>query len=209
MPSAAKNKANGYHHGDLRAALIDAAMVIVEKDGASALSLRGVAKAIEVSPAAPYHHFKDKQKLMAAIVEAGLKKFNQALETAANEADCPHKQLRDLGAAYVVFAAENPKLFELIQTPDFAGSTAPEGLVAERSKNFNILFETIRVCMPSASERQLRTACAAAWGLVHGIAVLAIDQRLNAVLPHEDLGRTTTELIEQINFAKAIGSGFQ
>ena len=205
MKSAkAKSKTNSYHHGDLRSALLDAAMRIVAKEGASNLSLRAVAKDIDVSPAAPYHHFKDKQALLSAIVGAGLKQFNRALTMSANKATTPDERLRDLGVAYVVFATENPNLFELIQKPDFAGDTVPAHLAEEREENFSILFETISACMPNASESQLRTGCAAAWSLVHGIAVLAIDQRLNGVMPYEDLGSATTELIEQINFAKAI-----
>ncbi len=200
----AKSEANTYHHGDLRSALIDAAMRIVAKEGASSLSLRAVAKDIDVSPAAPYYHFKDKQALLGAIVGVGLKRFNRALTMSAKKASSPDERLRDLGVAYVVFATENPNLFELIQKPDFAGDSAPAHLAEEREENFRILFETISACMPNASESQLRTGCAAAWGLVHGIAVLAIDHRLNAVMPYEDLGSATTELIEQISFAKAI-----
>jgi len=204
MPPRAKSKATTYHHGDLRSALIDAAMRIVARDGAGSLSLRAVAKDINVSPAAPYHHFKDKQALLGAIAEAGLRQFNRALTRSAKKARSPDERLRDLGVAYVVFATENPNLFELIQSPEFAGDSAPPDLAEEREENFRILFETISACMPKASEGQLRTACAAAWSLVHGIAVLAIDRRLNAVMPYEDLRNATTELIEQIGFAKAL-----
>ena len=59
-----------YHHGDLRHALIEAARAIVIRDGAQALSLRGVAREAGVSPAAPYHHFKDKQELVLAVGSA-------------------------------------------------------------------------------------------------------------------------------------------
>lgn len=209
MCAKTNSQSNSYHHGDLRTALLDAAMRIVEKEGASGLSLRAVAKEINVSSAAPYHHFKDKQTLLAALVEVGLRQFNDALEEAAKNEESPHEQLHDLGVAYVVFATENPKVFELIQKPDFAGEGVPAQLAKERSENFSILFDTIRACMPNASEIQLRTSCAAAWGLVHGIAVLAIDQRLKAVMPYDDLGSATTKLIEQINFAKAIGGEIQ
>ncbi len=204
MSGKAKSSTNTYHHGDLRSALIDAAIKIVAKKGASGLSLRAVAKEIDVSSAAPYHHFKDKQKLLGAIVEVGLEKFNRALTRSVKDSSSPDDRLRALGVAYVIFATENPNLFELIQSPDFAGDSAPANLAKERERNFRILFETIAACMPNASESQLRTGCAAAWALVHGIAVLAIDRRLNAVMPYEDLGSAMTNLIEQIGFTKAI-----
>lgn len=206
----AKGKSNTYHHGDLRSALIEAAMRIVAKEGVGSLSLRAVAKAIDVSPAAPYHHFKDKQALLGAIVGVGLRQFNDALSKFATSASSPDERLRDLGVAYVLFATENPNLFELIQKPEFAGDSAPANLAEERAENFRILFDAVAACMPNdASESRVRTGCAAAWGLVHGIAVLAIDQRLNAVMPYEDLSAATTTLIEQISFAKAIRGEIQ
>lgn len=205
MSSArAKSTAKSYHHGDLRSALIDAAMRIVAKEGASSLSLRAVAKDIDVSPAAPYHHFKNKQELLGAIVGVGLGQFNHVLRSSAKNGSSADERLRDLGVAYVVFAIENPNLFELIQRPDFVGDSAPAHLAEERDENFRILSEIISACMPNASESQIRIGCAAAWSLVHGIAVLAINNRLNAVMPYEDLGSATAELIEQISFAKAI-----
>ena len=60
-----------YHHGDLRRALIDAARALLEREGAAALSLRAVAREAGVSPAAPYHHFKDKSELLQAVADEG------------------------------------------------------------------------------------------------------------------------------------------
>ena len=60
-----------YHHGDLRRALMDSADAILERDGPNALSLRAVAREAGVSPAAPYHHFKDKDELLSAIAREG------------------------------------------------------------------------------------------------------------------------------------------
>lgn len=200
-----KRKATAYHHGDLRSALIEAAMRIVEDEGAGSLSLRAVATEIAVSSAAPYHHFKNKQELLAAIVEAGLRQFNLALTMSAKTADSPHERLRDLGVGYVIFATENPNLFELIQRPDFATDAAPAPLAKERAENFRILFETIAACIPDASEPEQRAACAAAWSLVHGIAVLAIDRRLITVMPYEDLATAATEIIERTGLIEALG----
>ncbi|MDP1643250.1 MAG: helix-turn-helix domain-containing protein, partial [Phenylobacterium sp.] len=56
-----------YHHGDLRRALVEAACRLLEKEGAQALSLRAVAREAGVSPAAPYHHIKDKSELLDAV----------------------------------------------------------------------------------------------------------------------------------------------
>ena len=68
-----------YHHGDLRRALIEAARTIVVRDGAQALSLRGVAREAGVSPAAPYHHFKDKQELVLAVGKLGFEELGEVM----------------------------------------------------------------------------------------------------------------------------------
>ena len=67
MREAAAADNRPYHHGDLRRALIDAAQRLLESEGPTALSLRAVAREAGVSPAAPYHHFKDKSDLLEAV----------------------------------------------------------------------------------------------------------------------------------------------
>jgi hypothetical protein len=71
-----------YHHGDLRDALVRAARTILEKQGLAALSLRGVARVVGVSPAAPYHHFPDKQALLDAVAAQGFDALTAAMENA-------------------------------------------------------------------------------------------------------------------------------
>src|ERR1700741_2439858 len=68
-----------YHHGDLRDALVQAAQRILETDGLAALSLRAVARRAGVSPAAPYHHFPDKQALLDAVAERGFDALTAAM----------------------------------------------------------------------------------------------------------------------------------
>src|ERR1700749_484813 len=71
-----------YHHGDLRRALLRAAVTIIEREGPSALSLRAVAREAGVSPAAPYHHFKDKAELLDAVAQEGFARLKTALAEA-------------------------------------------------------------------------------------------------------------------------------
>src|SRR5271155_5863697 len=86
-----------YHHGDLRRALMDSADAILERDGPNALSLRAVAREAGVSPAAPYHHFKDKDELLSAIAHEGFSRLKQALTKAASGEPDPGRRLSDLG----------------------------------------------------------------------------------------------------------------
>src|SRR5579875_1684070 len=104
--------ARPYHHGDLRRALVAAAERILVRDGLQGLSLRGVAREAGVSPAAPYHHFKDKSDLLNALAEEGFHALGDALR-AEFEAD-PRHDLTSMGVAYVKFARANPALYRLM-----------------------------------------------------------------------------------------------
>ncbi|MFF4550337.1 TetR/AcrR family transcriptional regulator [Streptomyces sp. NPDC001435] len=105
-----------YHHGDLRAALLEAAERTLRDRGAAALSLRELAREIGVSHAAPGRHFKDKQALLDALALAGYERLAQALESADDPALALEPRLCALAKAYVGFAAENAALLELMFT---------------------------------------------------------------------------------------------
>src|SRR5665213_3923660 len=90
-----------YHHGDLRRALVDAARRILEAEGPTALSLRAVAREAGVSPAAPYHHFKDKAELLDAVADEGWQMLDAGMAKAKAAAD-PRDKLTALGIAYVL-----------------------------------------------------------------------------------------------------------
>src|SRR5271167_202611 len=103
-----------YHHGDLRAALVQAARTILETQGLATLSLRGAARAAGVSPAAPYHHFPDKQALLDAVAAQGFDALTAAMTTRMAKETNPDARLEASGVGYVVFAVENPALFGLM-----------------------------------------------------------------------------------------------
>jgi AcrR family transcriptional regulator len=88
--------------------LVDAARRILEAEGASALSLRAVAREAGVSPAAPYHHFKDKTELLEAVAVGGWEAMSLAIAEARRSSAHPEAALNAIGLAYVNFARENP-----------------------------------------------------------------------------------------------------
>jgi AcrR family transcriptional regulator len=99
----ARAGAKPYHHGDLRAALIESGTKLLRERGAAALSLREVAKAAGVSHAAPYRHFEDKAQLLAAIAAAGFERLRAAMQkAAADHPEDPRSQLIAAGEAYVI-----------------------------------------------------------------------------------------------------------
>src|SRR5271163_4591233 len=103
-----------YHHGDLSRALVAAGRRILEAEGPAALSLRAVAREAGVSPAAPYHHFKDKSELLDAVAEEGWHELGDAIRKGLASADDPKLALHEVGVAYVTFARQNPALYRLM-----------------------------------------------------------------------------------------------
>src|ERR1700759_2748819 len=96
-----------YHHGDLRAALVRAAMGLLEEGGETALSLRAVARRAGVSPAAPYRHYADREALVSAVAAVGYRGPAERVG-AAHPAPSTPAQLADVAVAYVRFALDRP-----------------------------------------------------------------------------------------------------
>src|ERR1700754_1960907 len=103
-------EARPYHHGDLRRALIDAARRVLEQEGPAALSLRAVAREAGVSPAAPYHHFKDKGELLDAVADQGWAMLSQVM----SEALTKKGELSPVVVSYICFAREHPALYRVM-----------------------------------------------------------------------------------------------
>src|SRR4029078_7548187 len=114
MSEAKSADSRPYHHGDLRRALVDAARRLLEAEGPSALSLRAVAREAGVSPAAPYHHFKDKCELLDAVAHEGWEQLGEGVAAARSAAPCNKSALTEIGLAYVKFARENPALYRVM-----------------------------------------------------------------------------------------------
>jgi len=103
-----------YHHGDLKAALVEAADRLLEREGLSALSLRAVAREAGVSAAAPYHHFRDKIELLLAVARQGFVSMGDYMRQCAEGIENPKARLNRLGVAYVCFARDHPALYHLM-----------------------------------------------------------------------------------------------
>src|ERR1700752_2402345 len=102
-----------YHHGNLRPALVRAAMELLDEGGETALSLRAVARRAGVSAAAPYRHYADREALVSAVAAVGYGELAQRL-AAAHPAPATPEQLASVAVAYVQFALDNPALFRIM-----------------------------------------------------------------------------------------------
>lgn len=105
-----------YHHGNLREFLIAAAYQVVEANGPEAVSMRALARSLDVSSSAPFRHFEDKPALIDAVAERAAKVLGNRIEEAVAGCDDALTEFRARTVAYVRFAAEHPRLFDLIHT---------------------------------------------------------------------------------------------
>ncbi len=172
-----RKKPADYHHGDLEPALVAAARTILEKDGIEALSLRAVARAVGVSPAAPYHHFADKDALLAAVAAQGFRELTAAMEKRMTQETEPTKRFLGTGAGYVAFAAANPALFRLM----FGGSgqrfSAHAGLATAGMAAYDVLSKAAGEAALAVGRdpATVPLTMLTAWSVVHGLAMLMLD----------------------------------
>jgi AcrR family transcriptional regulator len=149
-----------YHHGDLRATLLHAAVDILEEEGVAALSLREAARRAGVSHNAPYRHFPDRGSLLAALAAEGFDLLN---------AELVKRPEGEMGLAYVEFALAHPQRFRLMFGGQLRFDDYPELRAAGEGnyRNLQKVFEGLGNDAPLAA--------AAAWSLVHGLSSLILD----------------------------------
>lgn len=179
-------KPKPYHHGDLRHALIQAGLALLEDAGAAALDLRKVARKAGVSHAAPYRHFADKQALVAAINEEGFHRLAERIQSTLRGAPSDtFEQLQAIARAYVQFARENPWLMREM----FSGLTVEREAFPDLSAASKAVFKFyLQVVILGQQEGKIIDGDPGAlagvlWSLLHGVAMLTIE---NQMRPYTD-----------------------
>ncbi|HCY87825.1 MAG TPA: TetR family transcriptional regulator [Desulfobacteraceae bacterium] len=184
-------KDNAYHHGDLRKSLISQALAIVREEGVAKLTLRKVARLAGVSHAAPAHHFKDMNGLLAAIAEEGFVKMVQHMKKAAGKYPSENslERFKAIGVSYVEFATQNPSFIKIMNHPSLAEKSLYPGLKRASNETFNLLTNAVQECQSKKLVREgdVLELSLFAWSTVHGLAVLAVDGQLNGVGLRQDL----------------------
>lgn len=176
-----KRKGADYHHGDLRRALVEATSRLVEENGQEGFTLRAAARLAGVSDGAPYHHFADRDALLAAVAEHGFRSLCAELEESAErERGDPRRRSRAVGVAYVLFAMRNPAKFRLMFGPLVQDKHRYPDLAATAARTYEVLRAGLA---HSDDERAARVAARNAmlgrWAIVHGLSMLAIDGHLS------------------------------
>ena len=188
-------KKSSYHHGDLRAVLLRAALEVLAERGVGGLSLRECARRAGVSHAAPYRHFSDKEALLRAIARQGFEWLTSKGRAAMQGIEDPRERLNAYGAAYVRFAFEHPVHHRVM----FSAELGPDRDDPENCEGqaFDLLVETAAAVVGLEGDATL--AAVAAWSLTHGLAMLILDGRIGPerVADADAAARLARQVIDQ------------
>jgi AcrR family transcriptional regulator len=169
---------DSYHHGDLRAACLRAAIELLEENGSAGLSLRAVARRAGVSPTAPYRHYADRDTLVSAVAAEGYRELAIMLAAAHPSPSTPD-DLAAVAAAYVRFALDHPAMFRAM----FAEPCDPRSdeRVAATAAITEYVTDLVRHAFPTVDDPAALST--AVWALVHGLAFLHLDGKLDSSTP--------------------------
>jgi AcrR family transcriptional regulator len=165
----------GYHHGNLKEALVRAALALIAQKGPAGFTFAEAARWAGVSPAAPYRHFRDRDELLASVALRGFEQFAAALLRAWDDGrPDPFKAFERVGKAYLEFARTEPALYSAMFEAGVPLETNPE-LREAGERAFAVLrsaTERLVATLPAQSRPPVLMMALHIWALSHGIASL-------------------------------------
>jgi len=203
-PRLSKKPKDQYHHGDLRRALLQAAVRTIQKHGLGALTLRAVGDELGVSRTALYRHFADKSALLTAVASEGFRMLRLDVVAAWEGAGKGRPGFDAMGGAYVRFAVQNPWHYRVMFGSGVELDSANPELLEEGTAAFGALVGALveqqaqHLVRPDEPQTQAHFV----WALVHGIAMLAIDGSLQ----HQgaDVAALTRYAVERLRTGLAL-----
>lgn len=192
--------AKNYHHGDLRAALIEETLRMIEKDEIHLIGFRELARRLDVSRTAPYRHFETVESLLAVVAEEGFQLFVENLEKVTKLPSLSDgERFVELGIAYVNFALERPAYYRLLFDQRFFAQGEFQAIQTLASKAFSLLKHTSSQCIaPDASNEEKLALANLAWACVHGISSLLMNGQLKNVKNRKKFVRSSCERLLKI-----------
>jgi AcrR family transcriptional regulator len=166
----------GYHHGNLREALLQAALDLIAQKGAAGFTFADAARMAGVSPAAPYRHFRDRDELLSSIAQRGFEQFEAALNSAWDDGRPDTvTAFERVGKAYLSFAREEPAFYSAMFESGVPPASNP-ALLAASERAFGIIraaAERLAALAPSGTPRPPALMMALhIWSMSHGVASL-------------------------------------
>jgi len=211
---AGRAQRGSYHHGNLREAMIEAALSLIAERGPAGFTYAEVARAAGVSPAAPYRHFPDRNALIAEVAKQGFERFAAELEAAATQAGpaTPHGTavaiIERIGRAYLAFARREPAAYAAMFEPGFPlEENAP--LLAASESAFGVMrraAQTLSSALPKEVRPPALMVALHLWAMAHGVASLFVGRIAGA---HRRLPMTPEELLEAglLIYLQSLGAG--
>lgn len=182
-----------YHHGNLREAMIAAALQLISERGPAGFSFAEVARLVGVSGAAPYRHFRDRNALVAEIARQGFDRFTEHMRAARDAQRHPVRALEACGRAYLAFARRDPASYAAMFEPGFPLEETPE-LLSAADRAFLILrqaADALVATLPAQGRPPALMVALHVWSLAHGIASLFVagpsGARRRLPMPPDDL----------------------
>lgn len=170
-----RSKTRGYHHGDLREALVASGRKLLEEKGIRGFTLRECARRAEVSHAAPAHHFASMDDLLAELVRRGFAELTAAMTTETERVEGePAARLVGVGVGYMAFAAANPALFQLMFSREanrIEAKEGDEGAEGVRRLQAAVVDEVLQHASGEVRQRMADFA----WASMHGFITLVLE----------------------------------
>jgi AcrR family transcriptional regulator len=167
---------------DLKERVLTASLALIQEAGLSGLSMREVARRAGVSHQAPYHHFHDKESIVAALVERGFLALAERLEATAAGKGGAAQRLSRTGRAYVDFALENPVEFRLMFRPELVDPSRFPSVQATGARAYAVLTRLVDEQARRSPPEKRAALASLHWSLVHGLATLLLDGALGRTL---------------------------
>jgi AcrR family transcriptional regulator len=189
-----------YHHGNLRAALLERAAEVIAEQGIEGLSLRGLARDLGVSHAAPRAHFADRNALLAELAKDGFRRSIEAMNAGAAEAGLdPVERYRALIRSYVQFALENPACFRTTIRPEVRAHASRE-LMEALGGIVKTLHDGARAAQEAGwhPEHEPDTLVAFAFATAIGTAAMFSDPKWAQVLGIQDANRLADSILDLV-----------
>jgi AcrR family transcriptional regulator len=200
-PRLARKPLNTYHHGDLRDALVQAALVEVEQAGPEAISIKALAKKLGVSQPAPYRHFADREALLEAVTAEAFRQFTATLRESIVKPS-KRSKLSRLAQATLAFGLRRNGIYRLM----FASRTmacSPKGgeLHSAAMETFGLLVEALEA--PAVGLIRERHALKI-WASLHGVVMLAEQGLLTGQLAHVSREELVEDMVDQTKLSLAV-----